>query len=240
MKFICAANWKMNLGLNEVKEYIMEFQSQLTSRELQSFRFFPQALHSYLFASSQIPYWGAQNFYFENSGAFTGENSLMTYKEMGASTVLVGHSERRLLFHESNEQVYKKTQAAYSHGLEVILCVGETQEQRTQGQTLEVLKSQLQGFSKKFKNLTVAYEPVWAIGTGLVAQEQDIQEAHTYIKELLGATTCVLYGGSVKPSNAADLAKLESVDGFLVGGASLKVESFLEIFEQVRQVKKKM
>ena len=240
MDFIYAANWKMNLSLAEAKEYIMEFQSQITLSELRFFRFFPQALQSHLFAHSQIPYWGAQNIYCEDFGAFTGENSLVTYKEMGASTVLVGHSERRILFQESNEQVHRKVQAADKHGFEVILCVGETYEQRLQGQTLEVLKTQLQGFSRgEFKNLMIAYEPVWAIGTGSVAQESDVQEAHSYIKELLGISTCVLYGGSVKPSNALTLANLESVNGFLVGGASLKVDSFLEIFKQTWQVKKR-
>ncbi|MFN2467460.1 MAG: triose-phosphate isomerase [Gaiellaceae bacterium] len=168
----------------------------------------------------------AQNVHWADEGAFTGEVSASMLKELGVYGALVGHSERRQHFGETDETVALRARAALAAGLHVIACVGETAAERESGETETVLRRQV-GVLEPDDNLVVAYEPVWAIGTGQTATPDLAQEAHALIKSLLGVP--VLYGGSVKPENAAELLAQPAVDGALVGGASLEVESFAAI-----------
>jgi len=168
----------------------------------------------------------AQNVHWKAEGAYTGEISAPMLLGLGVAGSLVGHSERRQLFGETDEGVARRARAALGAGLRVIACVGETQAEREGGQTEQVLRRQV-AVLEPHERLVVAYEPVWAIGTGLTATPEMAQEAHAFIKTLLDAP--VLYGGSVKPDNAATLMAQPDVDGALVGGASLDVESFASI-----------
>jgi triosephosphate isomerase len=183
---------------------------------------------------------GAQDCHAAPSGAFTGDISAEMLAEIGAQAVIVGHSERRQYHRETDAEVRAKAQAAWRAGLIAIVCVGETKDQRTGGETLKVIDSQLAGSvpdGATAENLVIAYEPVWAIGTGLTPTPTDVAEVHAFIRERLGARfgataaegIRILYGGSVKPSNAAELMAVANVDGALVGGASLKAEDFLGI-----------
>ncbi|MBV8078797.1 MAG: triose-phosphate isomerase, partial [Actinobacteria bacterium] len=168
----------------------------------------------------------AQNCHWEGEGAFTGEVSAPMLQEVGVYGTIVGHSERRQHFGETDESVARRTRAALEAGLHVIACVGETEAEREAGETEAVLRRQVSVLEPD-DNLVIAYEPVWAIGTGKTATPEIAQEAHAFIKSLLPLP--VLYGGSVKPDNAAELAGQPDVDGALVGGASLDVESFAAI-----------
>ena len=185
--------------------------------------------------------WGGQNCYAEVKGAFTGENSPLTLKDMGARFCLVGHSERRQIFGEPEELLAKKVQGLQNVGLTPILCVGETLDDRRSNRTQEVivrqLRSGLQHADTK-KPLWLAYEPVWAIGTGQVATPIQVEEAHQILRKALqewnttaSATTPILYGGSAKPDNVGNLASLKNVNGFLIGGASLEVADLMAIYK---------
>lgn len=180
--------------------------------------------------------WGAQNCHSKNSGAFTGETSAQVVKDMGGQYILLGHSERRSLFGETDSFIADKLETVQALSLTPMLCIGETLQEREAGSTVEVVKSQLQkGLAKAVRgsSLVVAYEPVWAIGTGKVATPEQVEETHTAIagilKEMGFNDVPVLYGGSVKPDNAPGLMGLKNVSGFLVGGASLEVDSFIKI-----------
>jgi triosephosphate isomerase len=173
----------------------------------------------------------AQNVHWESEGAFTGEISAPMLLELGVTGTLVGHSERRQYFGETDETVALRTRGALDAGLDVIACVGETLAEREAGETEDVLRRQL-SVLEPHDRLTIAYEPVWAIGTGLTATPETAQEAHAFIKSLLDRP--VLYGGSVKPDNAAALFAQPDVDGGLVGGASLDIDSFRAICEAAR------
>ena len=175
----------------------------------------------------------AQNVHWEPEGPYTGEISVPLLVELGVVGSLVGHSERRQYFGETDETVAKRTRAALEAGLRVIACVGETQDERERGETENVLRRQLSALEPR-PDLVVAYEPVWAIGTGLTATPETAQEAHAFIKSLLDAP--VLYGGSLKPENAAGLLAQPDVDGALVGGASLEVDSFKAICETAARI----
>jgi len=168
----------------------------------------------------------AQNCHWDAEGAFTGEVSAPMLKELGVYGTLVGHSERRQWFGETDDSVARRVYACLEAGLHVIACVGETEEQRDKGATHAVLRRQVAAFEAD-ENLVVAYEPIWAIGTGRTATPEMAQEAHETIKELLDVP--MLYGGSVKPENAAELLAQPAIDGALVGGASLDVDSFAAI-----------
>jgi triosephosphate isomerase len=228
---IFAANWKMYKTPAETREFFKKF----TSFELQGeIIFFPSALcveaaiESTRGSGIQI---GIQNAYVKSEGAFTGENSVTTAKAMGCSTVLIGHSERRALFHE-NEILGEKVAFVQAQGLKAMFCIGETLDQREKNQTEAVLAEQLEkGLAKaKKENLILAYEPVWAIGTGKTATAAQAEEAHKFISQWLDkkgfSGVAILYGGSVKPENAAELMAQPHISGFLVGGASLDPESF--------------
>jgi triosephosphate isomerase len=173
----------------------------------------------------------AQSVHWEAEGAFTGEVSAPMLRELGVYGAIVGHSERRQYFGETDETVARRTAAALAQGLNVIACVGETLAEREAGETHEVLRRQVSVLEHD-DNLVIAYEPVWAIGTGRTATPEMAQEAHEAIKELLDLP--VLYGGSVKPDNAAELLGQPAVDGALVGGASLEVDSFAAICHAAR------
>jgi triosephosphate isomerase len=182
---------------------------------------------------------GAQDCHTKASGAHTGDISAEMLADAGATAVIVGHSERRADHGESDIVVHQKAEAAWRAGLVAIVCVGETQHQRDAGQTLDILRGQLSlslPEGARADNLTVAYEPVWAIGTGLTPTSKDVEQIHAFIRGLLidrfkdqGARMRILYGGSVKPSNAAELMAVANVNGALVGGASLKAADFLAI-----------
>jgi triosephosphate isomerase len=180
--------------------------------------------------------------YFEENGAFTGEISPVMVKDSGARYILIGHSERRHVFGETDELVNRKVHAAYSHSLEPVVCVGELLEERESGKSESVVKRQITaGFAgitgEQMKQMVVAYEPVWAIGTGKVATPEIAESMHRYIRGVLAdlygdvtaGTVPLLYGGSVKPDNIAGLYAVSDIDGVLVGGASLKADSFLDI-----------
>jgi triosephosphate isomerase len=182
---------------------------------------------------------GAQDCHPDRSGAHTGDLSAEMLADAGAVAVIVGHSERRVDHNETDTMVQAKARAARRAGLTAIVCVGETRAQREASKTLDVLKRQLDGSlpaGGKGESLVIAYEPVWAIGTGLTPTRADIAEAHRFVRERLagrygtdGDAVRILYGGSVKPANAAELLRVDDVDGALVGGASLKAEEFLAI-----------
>lgn len=189
----------------------------------------------------------SQDVYWEEKGAFTGEVAPHMIKDTGAEWAIVGHSERRQFFGETDDGVARKVRAVLDGGLKPIMCVGELEEQRVAGETEQVLKTQVEAGlalveASDVPRLAIAYEPVWAIGTGRTATPQQAQEACAYIRVLVAeklgagpaATIRVLYGGSVKPDNAAELMSQDDIDGGLVGGASLEVESFAGIIEQSR------
>ncbi|OGC07554.1 triose-phosphate isomerase [candidate division WOR-1 bacterium RIFOXYA2_FULL_36_21] len=178
---------------------------------------------------------GAQDMYWKDSGAFTGEVSAPMIRGAGASYVIIGHSERRQYFGETDETVNKKLMTALSHGLVPIVCIGETLEERESDKTFDVIKTQIKGALKDIsesdlEKIIIAYEPVWAIGTGKTATPEQAQEVHAFIRKHLPSTISkkirILYGGSVNPSNIKELMKKEDIDGGLIGGAALKVEDF--------------
>ena len=185
---------------------------------------------------------GAQNLFWEDKGAYTGEVSPLMIEDLGCEYVIIGHSERREYFKESDEIVNKKIKAALRNKLKAIVCVGESLKEREEDKTMQVIESQvkkgLQGLSlSEAKELIIAYEPVWAIGTGRNATPAQANEVHTYIRKLvsqifnegIASNIKILYGGSVKPSNSAELMSEKEIDGALVGGASLEADSFAEI-----------
>jgi len=193
---------------------------------------------------------GAQNMHWEDEGAFTGEVSGLFLKDAGAKYVIIGHSERRQFFGETNETVNKKLKAALKHELTPIVCVGENLAEREQNKTFDVINNHIENGLKDISledtlKLVIAYEPVWAIGTGKTATPQQAQEAQKFIRDLLtklyNSNTAqairIQYGGSVKPENAAELMKQPDIDGALVGGASLKIESFAAIIKNSIGVK---
>lgn len=238
MKKIFAANWKLFKTPQETRQFFKAFK-EVSSQSTGELVFFPSAISleaaSQELAGSKIK-WGAQNCYSQASGAFTGENSAQVVKDLGGSYILIGHSERRSLFGETDTQVADKVAFVQGLGLTPMLCIGETLQEREGKKTFRVLETQLQlGLQKadKSKTLVVAYEPVWAIGTGKVATPEQVAETHTDVFNILKTlgfeTTPILYGGSVKPDNAAELIKQPHVSGFLVGGASLETASFAKI-----------
>lgn len=242
-KRICAGNWKMYKSPMEAKHYLTEWASFGESPTGVDVVIFPPAYNLPILgekaAASHVKF-GPQNFYFESEGAFTGEISLDVCHLIGATYALVGHSERRAFFHETNEAIGKKVKRALDKGLIPVLCVGETLAEREADKTWSVIQDQLQtGLAlvkehPKASTIVVAYEPVWAIGTGRVASPAQAQEVHgqirSQLKELLGQDTHpILYGGSVKPANAESLIKESHIDGFLVGGASLNPGEFHSI-----------
>ena len=234
---ILAGNWKMYKNPKEAITFLDEFTAMFSTRPAHEILFFAPALCLGELYKKALPAGfsiGAQNCHFEKEGAFTGENSPQVLAQMGIKNVLLGHSERRSLFGESDEIIQKKLQTAQSLDLKPMLCIGETLSEREAGKTNSVLERQMNILkaADRSKPMSVAYEPVWAIGTGRVAEPKQVEEAHQFIHGWLKTNFVdlpVLYGGSVKADNARMLEKTPGVDGFLVGGASLKPQSFFEI-----------
>jgi triosephosphate isomerase len=245
-KKILAANWKMNLTHSEAQSYFETFLSEVGQVNDIEIVIIPPftAIPALVSVSEKVPsVWiGAQNMHWEKSGAFTGEVSAAMLRALYVKYVIVGHSERRSLFGESDEIVNRKVRAALDAGLRPILCVGETLHERENGKVKEVLRRQTRKglesvVEKDLSEIVVAYEPCWAIGTGLSATPAEAEAAHAFIRsvlaELFGAASAdrvrIQYGGSVKPENAEDLMRQKNIDGALIGGASLDPRSFARI-----------
>jgi triosephosphate isomerase len=235
-----AANWKMQKTNSETEEFLNAFLPLVRDMNdvdiLIAPPFTSLETASRLTKTSNVLL-GAQNVYFEESGAFTGEIAPAMLFAAGCSHVIIGHSERRQYFAETDEVVNRKIKRALSTGLKVILCIGESLEDREANRTFDVLNTQLTGSlaDLQLNDITIAYEPIWAIGTGKTASNEQANEAHTYIRDWLrknknGADDIrIQYGGSVKPDNVKGLMAQPEIDGALVGGASLKPDSFAQI-----------
>jgi triosephosphate isomerase len=232
---LIAANWKMYKGPAEAAEFCLG----LREKELDGVNvvicppYVSLAVVVQLLAGTEIGV-AAQNTHWEPEGPYTGEISPPMLRELGVYGAIVGHSERRQYFGDTDELVARRAEGALEAGLFVIACVGETEAEREQGKTEEVLHRQISVFEPD-DNLVVAYEPVWAIGTGKTATPELAQEAHVFLKSVLDVP--VLYGGSVKPDNAEALLAQPDVDGALVGGASLDLESFTEICRTAARIR---
>lgn len=248
---IIAGNWKMYKTVDESVSFVKELSPKVSEASSEIFIGVPfTAIHPVVEASRGTNLViGAQNMNDATEGAFTGEIAASMLLEAGAQFVIIGHSERRHIFGESDQFIQKKLARAFTDGLRPILCIGEKLEEREANETENVLRNQLteclRGFSSdQLKSLIVAYEPVWAIGTGKTATPEIAQEAHAFtrkvLEDLFGAEvasrTPILYGGSVKPDNVQSLMKQSDIDGVLVGGASLTVESFEKIVNFDSQV----
>ena len=245
-KSIIAANWKMNVTPSEAAAYLDSFLTTFpepTAVDIvlgASFVTLPKA--SELISPSPAVELAAQNMHPEESGAYTGEINAAMLNEMNCDYVILGHSERRSLFGETDDFINRKVHAVLAAGMKPILCIGESLEEREGGQLEAVLSGQLKGSladvtAGQMADIVIAYEPVWAIGTGVTASPDQAQKAHAFVRSLLtemfggevAASTRIQYGGSVKPGNAAELISLPDIDGFLVGGAALDPDSFAEI-----------
>jgi len=243
---LIAANWKMNKAIAEAVAFVPPLRAALPRLASLDLAIFPSylAIRPLADALQGTPVAvGAQNIHWEPAGAFTGEVSGPMARDAGATMVLIGHSERRHLMGESDDMVSRKLASALRHGLRPVLCVGETLEERDTGHALAVVERQLSfaflGVPAALaERIVVAYEPVWAIGTGRTASPDDAAEMHAAIRDSLTGKLGtaadgmrILYGGSVKPDNAGGLIARESVDGFLIGGASLEPASYIAIAE---------
>lgn len=242
-----AGNWKMNLELQSAVELASKIAVSLNSEVFQKVDVaiappFPLLYPVYQSIKGSGVRLCAQNCYYEPKGAFTGEVSVAMLKSIGCELVIVGHSERRQYFKESDEMINKKVKATLQQGLFPILCVGETLEERETGKTIDVVRTQvergLEGLDKEdIIKVTIAYEPVWAIGTGKTAKPYQAQEVHEFIRNFISEKwgkeasqkVRIQYGGSVTPENAKELLSQPDIDGALVGGASLKADSFVSI-----------
>lgn len=245
---VIAANWKLNNAVNESLMLVAGLQANLKITPAVEVVLAPPftALYSVgiAIADTQLKL-ASQNIYWEDKGAFTGEISGPLLKDVGCEYVIIGHSERRKYFNETNETVNKRILAALRNDLKPIMCVGETLEERETEKTFDILEKQLKGGfvglqQKDLENFVIAYEPVWAIGTGKNATSEQIEEAHhfirNYVAKHIDAPTAnsikILYGGSVKASNCKDIYKQKNVNGLLVGGASLDAKGFADIVAQ--------
>lgn len=237
-KFVMA-NWKMHGSKNLVATFCRTFTENYEPKPAISVVIFPPAIYAHEFQIENVTL-GGQNFYPEDKGAFTGEHSLPMFKEYNFKYVLVGHSERRNIFKEDENFVAKKFHDALEHDIIPVLCIGESLSERESGNTEEVLTSQLQAVlsieKTAFRNAVIAYEPVWAIGTGRTASAEQINSVHSFIRQFIAEydviaaqNTSVLYGGSINETNAKEIFALPDVDGGLVGGASLDPLKFAEI-----------
>jgi triosephosphate isomerase len=246
-KPLMAGNWKMNLSLMESEDLLAGIRSAQLDLDRVDVLVAPpftslQLAHTMLAGTDILL--AAQNVHWEQKGAFTGEISPLMLKEAGCSHVILGHSERRIHFFETNEAVNRKAEAAIKGGLTPIICIGETLREREEGRTFTIIRAQLdESLSSRCRSgsltddLILAYEPVWAIGTGRTATPEQAQEVHRFIRQWIdeafdqdtSEATRILYGGSVKPDNSKELMAQPDIDGTLIGGASLKADSFLSI-----------
>jgi triosephosphate isomerase len=248
-KKVIAGNWKMNNDLNGTVNLISELKKGVNDQTKATVIVCPPFTSletaQTLLKDSLIKF-GAQNMYFEESGAFTGEISPSMLKSVGCEYVILGHSERRTIFGESDQIINKKIKTAIKHNLKPIFCIGETLEEREKGVTFEIIEKQirfgLEGLTEsELSTMIIAYEPVWAIGTGKTASNEQAQEVHEFIRNLItklfsadfAQKLIIQYGGSVKPENAKELLGQPDIDGALVGGACLKADSFLKIIDAI-------
>ena len=243
-KPLIAGNWKMFKTMAEAKAFAEEFKKLYVSSDVQVAVCAPYTQLMTLkeaFAGTDIKV-GAQNMHFEDEGAYTGEISASMLKEIGVDYCIIGHSERRQYFGETDETVNLKLKKAFAEGILPIMCVGESLEERDAERAFEVVKSQLvkglEGIEEAcIEKLVIAYEPIWAIGTGRTATPEQANEMCGFIRDIIeelygevaGDKVIIQYGGSVKPANATEIMNMEEIDGALVGGASLKAEDFIQI-----------
>ena len=246
-----AANWKMNKTIREAEQYTAALLPRAADAEGVDVAVFVPftCLHEVGRMAEDTPVVaGAQNFYYEDSGAFTGEVSVPMVQDAGARAAIVGHSERREIFGEDDEMVARKTARAVEAGLLPVVCVGETKEERDAGEMWDKVSGQVRRVMEELdepdgNSLVFAYEPIWAIGTGDTATPEDAQDAIGQIRDLLrelggedfASAVRILYGGSVKPDNVGEIMAQEDVDGALVGGASLEVETFMQLVEAAHE-----
>ncbi|HWL00011.1 MAG TPA: triose-phosphate isomerase [Parapedobacter sp.] len=247
-KKIVAGNWKMNLDYQQGISLFSEIMNMANDEVMGNQELVICAPFIHLHGIAQLAgsksrvNVGGQNIYFQESGAYTGEISASQLKSTGATHVILGHSERRAYFHEDDEQLSKKVDAALKHGLKPVFCIGETQEERESDRFFDVIRTQLEKgvfhlADSDFSDVVLAYEPVWAIGTGLTATPEQAQEVHAFIRNEVAShynqdaaeRTTILYGGSCNPKNAAELFAQPDIDGGLIGGASLKSRDFIDI-----------
>ena len=243
----CVANWKMNFNSSDTKSFLENWgKKDLKNEEVKtiicpSFTELNTTAELLQNSDSEL---GAQNVYYLSNGAYTGEISCRMLKDLGCNWVIIGHSERRAIFGETDEMVCHKLNKLTSENMYPIVCIGETKDERENGKTEEVLSRQLlvafeNQKGKNIEHTVIAYEPVWAIGTGITATIDMISEAHQCIRNIFntngfnGNEISILYGGSVTNENAAELSNITDVDGFLVGTASLDVEKFYAIYNQL-------
>lgn len=248
-KFFVGGNWKANGNKESVKKLVQELNDAKLEEDVDVVVAPPYIyLDSVLNTLTKRIEVSAQNSWVGKGGAFTGEISAEQLKDLGVEWVILGHSERRHVIGEKNEFIGKKAAYALSNGLKVMACVGELLEEREAGKTTEVVFEQLKAYADEvpsWKDVVIAYEPVWAIGTGKVASPQQAQEVHAEIRKWISdnvsaeasSQTRIIYGGSVNAANSSELAKQEDIDGFLVGGASLKGPDFAAICNSVTSKK---
>ncbi|MCX8029100.1 MAG: triose-phosphate isomerase [Brevinematales bacterium] len=248
---LIAGNWKMNKTVSEavtLARGLVENLKDVKDRDILICPPFTALYPVYEVIKETNIKLGAQDVFYEDSGAYTGEISPLMLKDVGCEYVIIGHSERRHIIKETDELINKKVKASLKHNLKVILCVGELLEEREYGKTLDVVREQtirgLEGVSsEEIKNVVIAYEPVWAIGTGKTAKPEDAQEVQQYIRQLLAQmyskeianNIIIQYGGSVKASNIDDLMAMPDIDGALVGGASLNLDEFTRIIRFIQK-----
>ncbi len=250
-KRIIAGNWKMNKGVSESQALAEDIKRDLAECSEVEVVLCPPftslSVVADVLGDTAIKF-GAQNMHWENSGAYTGEISAMMLRSLYCHFVILGHSERRSCFAETDDIVNKKTKAALAATLTPIVCVGETQQERESAKHMEVVRTQVQGSlagisPADLKKVVVAYEPVWAIGTGLTATPDQAQEMHAYIRSVMSdmagidaaESVRIQYGGSMKPANAAELLNKPDIDGGLIGGAALEAKSFVELVRIAQQ-----
>lgn len=248
-KPIIAGNWKMNKTVQEAKDFVKALPQLPDTNEVEAVICAPTIQLDALTTAvkngeAEGLAIGAENTYFEDNGAFTGETSPVALADLGVKYVIIGHSERRELFFETDEDVNKKAHAVFNHGMTPIICVGETLEQREGGKAEEVVgeqvKKALEGLSDdQLKQVVIAYEPIWAIGTGKSSTAKDANEMSVFVRKTVADLASqevadavrIQYGGSVKPNNIAEYMAESDIDGALVGGASLKVEDYVKLLE---------
>jgi len=240
-KKILAANWKMNLSATEAQEWLTQFKSGVSNQEHVEFRLYAPNVFIQHLSEDEEMHIGAQNAHSADFGAFTGEISIPQLKSVGAKSVLIGHSERRTYFQESDSFLKEKVHACCAHFFPFIFCCGEDLEMRETGNHLSFVQKQVESAifqlnPQEVSLLTIAYEPIWAIGTGQTATTDQINEVHSYIRSMLtekfgenGENVSILYGGSVNEGNAQSIFSCPDVDGGLIGGASLNAYDFLEL-----------
>lgn len=244
-KKIVAANWKMNLLRKEAISLFSGLSNSLSDYKGAEVVVFPPSIYlaDLLKLTNTNIHVGAQNFYFEEKGAYTGEVSATQLKDLGCSYALVGHSERRIIFGESNELLFKKIKAGIKAGIHIIYCCGESLEQRELGNEKTIIREQIELLrtlsTEELNKISIAYEPIWAIGTGVTASPFQAEEMHAFIRgvlvdlfsESISDHISILYGGSCNENNADELFSCQNIDGGLIGGASLKQNAFLQIVE---------